>query len=290
MERTKLSRPSGPRPGASAAPLERRRPSIAPWVAVSCLALVAAPAQGPAGASAFHYGDGARSSVPLSAAEPISLDTSSSAARGLRRAHVLRVLALMPHMAASASCDPALRGARRPPRRGPAPRHLADVARTPDAAQRLPGRAALPGRPRHRSTTAPPRGQPSRGQAPVAEAREGVPLYPAGASWPTSSSDQDARGYGQTPATDEWVHQLGRSAPRVLRHLPREMRLPCDVFSNRPARGVSAADRGTSPTAASDPTQPRPETEESRRWGGETAQGEPRRELSPRGESEAARR
>jgi len=240
MERTKLSRPSGPRPGASAAPLERRRGplhrTVGRWL-FPCLALVAAPAcQGPAGASAFHYGDGARSSVPLSAAEPISLDTSLESLREAFDAHVdvPRVLALMPHMGCERGAA-ILRSEVLDAHRGEDLRLFViwqDVARTPDAAQAaarasrslqddrviafhdgsgLAGRAF------------------ARGKLPVAEAREVFLFYPAGASWPTSSGDRRTpAGTGQTPATDEWVHQLGRVRPEKYctpKDLPREMRL-----------------------------------------------------------------
>ena len=54
-------------------------------------------------------------------------------------------------------------------------------------------------------------------------------FYPAGASWPRSS---DARrtlaDRVRTPATDDWVHQLGRVRPEKYctpGDLPREMRL-----------------------------------------------------------------
>ena len=104
MGRTTLSWPARPRSGASAAPRERRRGLLhsAPgrWL-LPCLALLAAPAcQGPAGASAFHYGDGVERPDAASAAELVSLDTSLEPLRDAFDAHVdvPRVLALMPHM------------------------------------------------------------------------------------------------------------------------------------------------------------------------------------------------
>lgn len=240
MGRTTLSRPARPRSGASAAPRERRRGLLhsAPgrWL-LPCLALLAAPAcQGPAGASAFHYGDGVERPDAASAAELVSLDTSLEPLRDAFDAHVdvPRVLALMPHMGCERGAA-ILRAEVLDAHSGEDLRLFViwqDVARRPGAAKAaarasrsleddrviafhdgsgLAGRAF------------------ARGKLPVAEAREVFLFYPAGASWPSASNARRTPADpGRTPATDDWVHQLGRVRPEKYctpGDLPREMRL-----------------------------------------------------------------
>ncbi|MEE2941497.1 MAG: hypothetical protein VX460_14005 [Planctomycetota bacterium] len=206
-----------------------------PWL-LPCLALVAAPAcQGPAGATRFHYGDGVDSPAD-SAAALTSLDTSLEPLREAFDAHVdvPRVLALMPHMGCERGAA-ILRSEVLDAHRGEDLRLFViwqDVARTPDAAQAAAraGRSLADDRVIAFHDGAGLAGRAfARGKLPVAEAREVFLFYPAGARWPTSSG---ARGTpadpGKTPATDEWVHQLGRVRPEKYctpGDLPREMRL-----------------------------------------------------------------
>ena len=236
MENSTLSRPRRPRSVAFAAPPERRRGTLhrawSRWL-LPFLALVAAPAcQGPSGATTYHYGEG----VAPVAAELVSLEASLEPLREAFDAHVdvPRVLALMPHMGCERGAA-ILRSEVLDAHRGEDLRLFViwqDVARTPDAAQA----AARANRSLdddrviafHDGSGRAGRAF-ARGKLPVAEAREVFLFYPAGASWPRSS---DARrtlaDRVRTPATDDWVHQLGRVRPEKYctpGDLPREMRL-----------------------------------------------------------------
>lgn len=236
MENTTLSRPRRPRSGAFGASLERRRGTLhrawSRWL-LPCLALVAAPAcQGPSGATTYHYGEG----VAPVAAELVSLEDSLEPLREAFDAHVdvPRVLALMPHMGCERGAA-ILRSEVLDAHRGEDLRLFViwqDVARTPDAAQA----AARANRSLdddrviafHDGSGRAGRAF-ARGKLPVAEAREVFLFYPAGASWPRSSDARRTRADRvRTPATDDWVHQLGRVRPEKYctpGDLPREMRL-----------------------------------------------------------------
>lgn len=228
-------RPTGPHASADEAPRTRRRTSL-----TRCflgLALLAAPAcQGPGGVSPFHYGDGALCSVESTDDQPTSLRTSLEPLRDAFDAHtdVPRVVALMPHMGCERGAE-ILRSEVLDAHRGEDLRLFViwqDVARTPDAAQAAARAsrsldddrviafhdcAGLAGR------------AFARGKLPVAEAREVFLFYPAGASWPTAGgARRTAATPDPTPATDDWVHQLGRVRPEKFctpGELPREMRL-----------------------------------------------------------------
>ena len=235
---------------------------------------------GPSGATTYHYGEG----VAPAAAELVSLEASLEPLREAFDAHVdvPRVLALMPHMGCERGAA-ILRSEVLDAHRGEDLRLFViwqDVARTPDAAQA----AARANRSLdddrviafHDGSGRAGRAF-ARGKLPVAEAREVFLFYPAGASWPRSS---DARrtlaDRVRTPATDDWVHQLGRVRPEKY-CTPGISRARCVspsvASSTRPASGVGASRPGTSPTAPNDRTRPRRETGEPRPRGGETAQG-----------------
>lgn len=188
----------------------------------------------PAGVSRFHYGDGAQCAVE-SRAVPVSLASSLDPLRCAfdQCSEVPRVVALLPHMGCERGAA-ILRQEVLDAHPGADLRLFViwqDVARTPDAAQAAARATRLLDDPRvvafHDCAGLAGRAF-ARGNLPVAEAREVFLFYPAGASWPKPAGARRASAVPEeTPATDQWVHQLGRVRPEKFctpQELPLEMR------------------------------------------------------------------
>lgn len=225
------ARPAGT--ARAAAHAVRRSGRARGLLGVAAGLLILAACQGPGGVSRFHYGDGALCSVERTERAPTSLQSSLDPLRDAFDAHVdvPRVVALMPHMGCERGAA-ILRSEVLDAHPGEDLRLFViwqDVARTPNAAQAAARAsrslddqrviafhdcAGLAGR------------AFARGKLPVAEAREVFLFYPAGASWPKPGAARRASS-ASTPATDDWVHQLGRVRPEKFctpTQLPREMR------------------------------------------------------------------